>query len=59
MKIVNFKCTGCGKEKEELLTEQEIREGAKESQVCEFCKSTMKLWNFKNNSQVWKFEIGR
>ncbi len=57
MKLVNYKCSVCGEELEELFDAKELIPD-KLDHSCPQCDSVgvLDLWNFKNNSQVQKFE---
>ena len=54
-KLVNYKCENCETEFEELFGDtEEIPEELVDT-VCPDCQGKFKIWNFKNNKQVWKY----
>lgn len=56
MKLINYKCPYCGKEKELLYTEQELLVAFHDIETyCSECNTVMMPFNFKNNGQVWRF----
>jgi len=62
MKLVNYRCLKCKKQKETLLTTEElkfIRNKTVEHLVQCDCGEEMEEFNFKNNSQVWQFNDNR
>lgn len=52
MKLVNYKCTKCKREAEELFQDSET---PKDTLGKCSCGGELKKWNLKNNSQVWKW----
>lgn len=56
MKLFNYRCPKCGKEKDVLLTSEEQAEPWPII-PCETCGDGqyMEQFNLKNNSQVWKY----
>jgi len=57
MKAVNYRCSICEKNKEELYYDyewEEIKDQTELEELCE-CGGTLLKFNFKNNQQVWKF----
>jgi len=55
MKLINFKCTKCETEEEILYSSTEkIPSEIK----CSQCWAIAKQWNFKSNSQKWRYNDG-
>ena len=59
MKLLNYKCVKCGREYEELLSTYEEIELGDQLIICPVCDNEMKPFNFKNNSQTWKYNDTR
>jgi DNA-directed RNA polymerase subunit RPC12/RpoP len=57
MKLINYRCANddCGKEIEDLLTNEEYEEAIKITEIDCSCGAKMKLFLFKNNSQVYRY----
>jgi hypothetical protein len=58
MKLINYICPKCNNETEILYTTEELKDLEDKIVYCQ-CKSKMKIFNFKNNSQVWKYNDTR
>jgi hypothetical protein len=62
MKLVNYKCKVCGKEKEYIFQDSEwevLKNSPNENDwkildEC-LCGGNLEIFNFKNNKQTWKF----
>jgi len=51
MKLINYICTQCNENTEILYRSDET---VSTETTCEKCGSNAKLFNIKNNTQVWK-----
>ena len=61
MKLVNYRCSLCEKDHEELYTTSEwetVKDCHELEEKCE-CGGTFVKFDYKNNSQVWKFLSAR
>lgn len=57
MKLINFRCASCEKDREELFYDSEEQPPELEEK-CD-CGGTFVMFNYKNNPQVWKFLSAR
>jgi len=56
MKFVNYRCSACHKhEQEEVYTTGQEIPDQLSGKYCPICGGLLKKWNFKNNSQQWKY----
>jgi hypothetical protein len=57
MRLINFRCEDCGKDREELFTRDELEEVGELEELEERCEcgGLLKKFDYKNNPQVWKF----
>lgn len=61
MRLINFKCPSCGYE-EDFFEDELVHIGQTDIYyfndqliLCDKCKSIMNKFDFKNNSQRWKY----